>query len=124
MLTFVLVKQFPPRTCPVIHMMKDQYANYVVQKMLDVVEGSQREAIVVRIRPHCGSLKKYTYGKHIISKVERLVEAMKNAETQPTSGPLKDEERKQEEPGGQDGQAREQDKGKVDSGAEGGGDRP
>jgi hypothetical protein len=47
-------------------MMKDQYANYVVQKMLDVVEGDQRDLLVNRIRPHIPSLKKYTYGKHLI----------------------------------------------------------
>lgn len=47
-------------------MMKDQYANYVVQKMLDVVEGEQRDLLVNRIRPHIPSLKKYTYGKHLI----------------------------------------------------------
>lgn len=47
-------------------MMKDQYANYVVQKMLDVVDDDQRELLVNKIRPHLQSLKKYTYGKHLI----------------------------------------------------------
>lgn len=47
-------------------MMKDQYANYVVQKMLDVVDDDQREILVNKIRPHLQSLKKYTYGKHLI----------------------------------------------------------
>ncbi|KAJ3337103.1 hypothetical protein HDU93_001576 [Gonapodya sp. JEL0774] len=60
-------------TSPLIAMMKDQYANYVVQKMLDVVDGDQRDLLVARIRPHLQSLKKYTYGKHLISKVEKLI---------------------------------------------------
>ncbi|KAF9977104.1 mRNA binding protein puf3 [Actinomortierella ambigua] len=60
-------------TAPLVLMMKDQYANYVVQKMLDVVDGDQRDALVTRIKPHLQSLKKYTYGKHLISKVEKLV---------------------------------------------------
>jgi hypothetical protein len=47
-------------------MMKDQYANYVVQKMLDVVDADQRELLVTKIKPHMQSLKKYTYGKHLI----------------------------------------------------------
>jgi hypothetical protein len=47
-------------------MMKDQYANYVVQKMLDVVDDDQRELLVTKIKPHMQSLKKYTYGKHLI----------------------------------------------------------
>jgi hypothetical protein len=54
-------------------MMKDQYANYVVQKMLDVVADDQRDLLVNKIKPHIQSLRKYTYGKHIIAKVEKLM---------------------------------------------------
>lgn len=54
------------RTYPLVTMMKDKYANYVVQKMLDVVDDDQREILVNKIRPHLQSLKKYTYGKHLI----------------------------------------------------------
>jgi hypothetical protein len=54
-------------------MMRDQYANYVVQKMLDVVDGEQRELLLSRMKPHLSSLRKFTYGKHILSKVERLL---------------------------------------------------
>jgi hypothetical protein len=53
-------------------MMKDQYANYVVQKMLDVVDGEQRDLLVAKIKPHLQSLKKYTYGKHLISSKLKL----------------------------------------------------
>jgi len=48
-------------------MMKDQYANYVIQKILDVCDPEQRELLIAQIRPHLSSLKKYTYGKHIIA---------------------------------------------------------
>eukprot|EP01120_Amphizonella_sp_Union-15-10_P015619 TRINITY_DN8071_c0_g4_i3.p1 TRINITY_DN8071_c0_g4~~TRINITY_DN8071_c0_g4_i3.p1 ORF type:complete len:789 (-),score=198.44 TRINITY_DN8071_c0_g4_i3:229-2595(-) len=54
-------------------MMKDQYANYVVQKIIDVCDGTQRERIIERIQPHIGSLKKYTYGKHIIARLEKII---------------------------------------------------
>ncbi|KAI9308517.1 armadillo-type protein [Cunninghamella echinulata] len=54
-------------TYPLMTMMKDQYANYVVQKMLDVVDGEQREILVSKIKPYLPGLKKYTYGKHLIS---------------------------------------------------------
>ncbi|CAM0135559.1 mRNA binding protein puf3 [Umbelopsis sp. WA50703] len=60
-------------TSPLVSMMKDQYANYVVQKMLDVVDADQRELLVTKIKPHMQSLKKYTYGKHLIQKVEKLI---------------------------------------------------
>ena len=48
-------------------MMKDQFANYVIQKMLDVVDSEQRVMLIEKIRPHLPSLKKFTYGKHLIS---------------------------------------------------------
>lgn len=53
-------------------MMKDQYANYVVQKMIDVAEPAQRKILMHKIRPHLNSLRKYTYGKHIIVKMEKF----------------------------------------------------
>jgi pumilio RNA-binding family len=48
-------------------MMKDQFANYVIQKMLDVVDSEQRELLIEKIKPHLSSLKKFTYGKHLIT---------------------------------------------------------
>ncbi|KAG0200727.1 mRNA binding protein puf3 [Mortierella sp. GBA30] len=60
-------------TSPLALMMKDQFANYVVQKMLDVVDGEQRDVLVAKIKPHLQPLKKYTYGKHLITKVEKLM---------------------------------------------------
>ncbi|XP_029104049.1 pumilio homolog 1 [Scleropages formosus] len=57
-------------------MMKDQYANYVVQKMIDVAEPTQRKIVMHKIRPHIGTLRKYTYGKHILAKLEKYY--MKN----------------------------------------------
>jgi pumilio RNA-binding family len=53
-------------------MMKDQFANYVVQKILDICNDNQREVLLNRIRMHLQSLKKYTYGKHIVARFEQL----------------------------------------------------
>lgn len=66
-------------------MMKDQYANYVVQKMIDVAEPAQRKVLMHKIRPHIGSLRKYTYGKHIIAKLEKFF--MKASELGPIGPP-------------------------------------
>ena len=44
-------------------LMKDQYANYVVQKMIDVAEPAQRKVLMHKIRPHISTLRKYTYGE-------------------------------------------------------------
>lgn len=56
-------------------MMKDQFANYVVQKVLETCDDQQREHILTRIKIHLNALKKYTYGKHIVARVEKLVVA-------------------------------------------------
>uniref|UniRef100_A0ACD5YB98 Uncharacterized protein n=2 Tax=Avena sativa TaxID=4498 RepID=A0ACD5YB98_AVESA len=53
-------------------MMKDQYANYVVQKILETCNDQQRELLVSRVKGHLQALRKYTYGKHIASRVEQL----------------------------------------------------
>jgi hypothetical protein len=58
---------------PLHLMMRDQFANYVVQKMLEVVDGEQRELLLASIKPQLPQLRKYTYGKHILAKVERML---------------------------------------------------
>ncbi|XP_052185635.1 pumilio homolog 2-like [Diospyros lotus] len=60
---------------PLQAMMKDQFANYVVQKVLETCNDQQRELILSRIKVHLNALKKYTYGKHIVARVEKLVAA-------------------------------------------------
>ncbi|XP_059636932.1 pumilio homolog 5-like [Cornus florida] len=53
-------------------MMKDQYANYVIQKILKTCTDNQREMLLSRISLHLNALKKYTYGKHIAARFEQL----------------------------------------------------
>ncbi|XP_074267990.1 pumilio homolog 1-like [Silene latifolia] len=60
---------------PLQAMMKDQFANYVVQKVLETCSDQHREHILSRIKVHLNALKKYTYGKHIVARVEKLVAA-------------------------------------------------
>jgi len=54
-----------------LEMMKDQFANYVVQKMLDVADSSSRKKIMLAIKPHIPMLRRYAYGKHLIAKLEK-----------------------------------------------------
>ena len=51
--------------------MKDQFANYVIQKMIDVADPPQRKMLMHKIRPHVSTLRKFTYGKHILAKLEK-----------------------------------------------------
>ncbi|KAH7691954.1 pumilio RNA-binding family protein [Dioscorea alata] len=60
---------------PLQAMMKDQFGNYVVQKVLETCDDRNRELILSRIKVHLNALKKYTYGKHIVTRVEKLVAA-------------------------------------------------
>ncbi|KAF8114015.1 hypothetical protein N665_0043s0085 [Sinapis alba] len=52
-------------------MMKDQYGNYVVQKIFETCTVEQRAALSNRVRMHASALKKYTYGKHIVTRLEQ-----------------------------------------------------
>lgn len=58
---------------PLQAMMKDPFGNYVVQKVLETCDGRSLELILSRIRIHLSALKRYTYGKHIVSRVEKLI---------------------------------------------------
>lgn len=58
---------------PLHLMMEDQFANYVVQKMLEIVDGEQRDLLLNCIKPQLFQLRKYTYGKHILAKVEKML---------------------------------------------------
>lgn len=58
---------------PLQAMMKDPFGNYVVQKVLETCDDQSLELIVSRIKVHLNALKRYTYGKHIVSRVEKLI---------------------------------------------------
>lgn len=58
---------------PLQAMMKDPFGNYVVQKVLETCDDQSRELLLSRIKVHLSTLKKYTYGKHIVSRVEKLI---------------------------------------------------
>jgi pumilio RNA-binding family len=60
-------------TCALHVMMKDQYANYVVQKMIEVVDTDQRNLLINELKPHIPALRKFTYGKHLIAKLDKYM---------------------------------------------------
>jgi len=57
---------------PIVKMMKDQFGNYVVQKMLEYSDGSKRQEVVDCIKASSGELKKLSYGKHILVRLEKV----------------------------------------------------
>eukprot|EP00871_Galdieria_phlegrea_P004774 jgi/Galph1/5298/GphlegSOOS_G3915.1 len=57
---------------PLNTLVKDQFGNYVVQRILDVATDDQLKKVVALLRQQIQSLKKYSYGKHIIAKLENI----------------------------------------------------
>lgn len=65
-------------------MMKDPFANYVVQKMLDVADPQHRKKITLTIKPHIATLRKYNFGKHILRKYIRdILKKLTESEIEP-----------------------------------------
>ncbi|ODA80094.1 hypothetical protein RJ55_03052 [Drechmeria coniospora] len=60
-------------TSPLQQMMRDQYGNYVIQKLLDQLHGAEREAFVEDIKPQFFSLKKNGATKQL-QALEKLLE--------------------------------------------------
>mmetsp|Transcript_3222 Transcript_3222/g.5001 ORF Transcript_3222/g.5001 Transcript_3222/m.5001 type:complete len:846 (+) Transcript_3222:110-2647(+) len=58
--------------CVLENMVRDPYANYVVQKVIDVSNEAQRGAIILYVRENIVQLRRYTYGKHIIVRLEKV----------------------------------------------------
>ncbi|ESQ49031.1 hypothetical protein EUTSA_v10019985mg [Eutrema salsugineum] len=58
---------------PLQAMMKDPFGNYVVQKVLETCDDQSLALILSRIKVHLNALKRYTYGKHIVARVEKLI---------------------------------------------------
>lgn len=71
-----VLSPLPEGECALTIMMKDKFANYVVQRILDVVEGEQRNRILDATAQVLPALRKIAHGKHIISRVEKLARAI------------------------------------------------
>ncbi|KAF0912232.1 hypothetical protein E2562_013185 [Oryza meyeriana var. granulata] len=54
-------------------LMKDQFGNYVVQRILQTCDDKFLGVILSSIKMHLNELKNYTFGKHIVARVEKLI---------------------------------------------------
>ncbi|KAI1457763.1 ARM repeat-containing protein [Annulohypoxylon moriforme] len=61
-------------TSPLQLMMKDQFGNYVIQKLMQHLEGPDRDSFIEEMRPHFANLKKYSTGRQITA-LDRLMTA-------------------------------------------------
>ncbi|ESZ99333.1 hypothetical protein SBOR_0281 [Sclerotinia borealis F-4128] len=71
-IVFLLTALHSDGTSPLQLMMKDQYGNYVIQKLLGQLKGAERAAFVEDLKPQLLALKKYNYGKQIAA-IEKLI---------------------------------------------------
>jgi pumilio RNA-binding family len=60
-----------PNTSALMLLMRDQYGNYVVQQMVDHSNDAQKNLMVEHIHPFVHNLRRFTYGKHIVARLER-----------------------------------------------------
>ncbi|KAG5642962.1 hypothetical protein DXG03_001844 [Asterophora parasitica] len=65
----------PDGVSPITSMMKDQFANYVLQRAMIVAVGEQKETLFNKVRPQLTSMRRYSsaYTKHLAA-IERLME--------------------------------------------------
>ncbi|GMF10158.1 unnamed protein product [Phytophthora lilii] len=68
---FILQCDESGASCPLLPMMKHMYGNYVVQKLLERADDHDRHRIVCIIRHNEDYLKRFTFGKHVLSRLER-----------------------------------------------------
>lgn len=66
---------------PLILMMRDQYANYVVQKLVGVAEGDDKKVTVIAIRSYLEKLNKINaLGNRHLASVEKLAAIVENVQ--------------------------------------------
>ncbi|KAF3925652.1 hypothetical protein ABW21_db0208152 [Orbilia brochopaga] len=65
---------------PLQTLMKDQYGNYVIQKLLFLLDEEDKDTLIESIKPQLQNLKRFSYGKQL-SAIEKLI-----ASSSPSSG--------------------------------------
>lgn len=59
-------------------MMKDQFANYVVQKLVEISKGPKKRLLIRKIKVYLKQIARGNYGKHLAS-IEKLIVLSENA---------------------------------------------
>ena len=55
---------------------RDQFGNYVLQRALEVATDEEKWQLVMELQPHLEGLRRSGYGKHIASRVSKLLIGM------------------------------------------------
>ena len=62
----------PDHTTQLVALMCDPYGNYVIQRLLESMPPAQLLSVVEHVKPYSSVLRRYTYGKHILARLERM----------------------------------------------------
>jgi hypothetical protein len=57
---------------PIVSMMQDAFANYVVQRLLDSGTQEQRNALAAAVAPWAATVSSSTFGRHLLSRMEKM----------------------------------------------------
>jgi len=71
---------------PLVHLIKDQYGNYVIQKILLQLRGSEYDNFVDQVRPQLQLVKRFSYGKQV-GAIEKLVYGHPGSNLHISNGP-------------------------------------
>ena len=64
---------FLPTCSDFVTLMKDQFANFVVQRAIEMAEPSQRRVLVYKMRPLLERILKFMYARYVVTKVDLIV---------------------------------------------------
>lgn len=64
-----------PQMAPLQVLIRDQFGNYVAQKLLDIADDSQRAVMIEVLLAYAPAMRRYSYGKHILSRLDKMVSA-------------------------------------------------
>jgi hypothetical protein len=53
-------------------LMTDKYANFVMQKAMEVAPGEKQVLLINKVLELSASLRTYTYGRHVLNAVEKI----------------------------------------------------
>lgn len=53
-------------------LMTDKYANFVIQKTLEVAEGDLQSQLVTKVNEQSASIRTFPYGRHVLNCLEKL----------------------------------------------------
>eukprot|EP01084_Bolivina_argentea_P295514 508790_1 len=58
-----------------VEMIQDKFANYVIQKLLNIANHKQQSRIIYFVQKHINNLKGLKYGKHIMDKIKKITKS-------------------------------------------------